>query len=306
MDIRHFRTFVKVVELESFSKAAEALSYSQAAVTVQIKQLEETLGVILFDRLNQQIRLTEDGKRFVYYANEVLRAYERALEFRFNDGEKRGLLRIGTVDSLATSIFPELIDAYHRINPYVQIRLEISRTEELVSKLNHNELDLMHTLDEKIYAPDLVKTSEHPERILFVTSDKRFKEKKLRLEDIVNEPFLLTEENASYRYELERYLASCSLSLETMVEVGNTDVIVKLLKKGLGISFVPYFSVKEDLEEGSLFELDLNVPEFYIWSQIFHHKQKYLNEAMLDWIALTQDYYASVKKASKKSLLVGT
>ncbi len=291
MDIRHFKTFIKLVELESFSKTAEALSYSQAAVSIQIQQLEESLGVVLFDRFNQQVRLTEDGRRFVDYANEVLRSYERARDFQFNDGKKRGVLRIGTVDSLATAIFPELIYAYHQKNPLVQIHLEISRTEDLITMLEHNELDIIHTLDEKIYAPNLKRYSEHSERILFVSSDPRLQKRELSLEDLLAEPFLLTEKNASYRYTLERYLAHHSYQLESTVEVGNTDVIVKLLKKGFGVSFVPYFSVREELAAGHLFELDLDVPDFYIWSQVFYHKQKYLNEAMTDWLELLGDYY---------------
>lgn len=291
MDIRHFKTFIKLVELESFTQAAEALSYTQAAISIQIQQLEKRLGVRLFDRFNQEVRLTEDGQRFVEYAYDVLRAYERAENFRFNDGERKGLLRIGTVDSLATSVFPEIMHIYHRKNPQVQIHLEISRTEDLIRMIEHNELDVMHTLDEKIYAPNLLKHREDAERILFVSANPSLKGKHMTLEDVLEEPFLLTEKNASYRYTLERYLAHRSYQLESTVEVGNTDVIVKLLKKGFGISFVPYFSVKEELEAGHLFELSLDVPDFFIWSQVFYHKQKYLNASMKDWLSLMDRYY---------------
>lgn len=78
MEIRNITTFVRVAELQSFSRAAEQLGYSQSAVTVQIRQLEQELGLLLFERIGKQVRLTENGSRFVLRALDILNAVDAA------------------------------------------------------------------------------------------------------------------------------------------------------------------------------------------------------------------------------------
>ena len=78
MEFKNITTFLKVAELRNFSKAAKKLGYSQSAVTIQIQQLEHELGVQLFERIGRGAALTEEGQSFVFYANEILGAAEKA------------------------------------------------------------------------------------------------------------------------------------------------------------------------------------------------------------------------------------
>ena len=106
MELREIRTFLQIAQKQSFSKAAEALGYSQAAVTVQIKQLEEELGIHLFDRLGKKTVLTHHGEIFYRYAVTILGTVADAKNAVSASTELSGDLTIGTIESICESIIP--------------------------------------------------------------------------------------------------------------------------------------------------------------------------------------------------------
>lgn len=285
MNLRHFQTFVKVVEKESFSKAADVLGYTQAAVTIQIQQLEEELQTKLFDRMNRKIHLTEEGEAFIFYANEVLRTVEEARIFNQSTKKEHGTIRVGTVGSLGSSVFPELIYNFHLEHPNVEIKVIIGKTEELLGMVRRNEIDILFTLDYQIYGADMVKVFEKEETILFVSADASVSSTKTyNLEEFSDAPFLLTEQGEAYRYELERSLAKRRVDLNAILEVGDTEIIIAVLKKGLGLSFLPEFSVKEELEQQILKEVRVDIPTVSMYAQVLYHEKKFLTTHMKAFI----------------------
>ena len=144
MEIRNLATFLKVTELKSFSKAAEALDYSQSAVTVQIQQLERELGVQLFDRIGKSVSITQ-------YGRDVLGAVSRATSFAAANNELTGTVRVGTLDSLMTASFADIVPAFHRRFPRVLANIHgdsVTRLKELLIKneLEHYELFTFETV----------------------------------------------------------------------------------------------------------------------------------------------------------------
>ena len=96
MEVRQLNTLIRAAQFQSFSKAAESLGYSQSAVTVQIKALEEELGVRLFDRMGKRVILTAQGQCFLEYANSILDTIHNARRALSEDAELEGCLHIGT------------------------------------------------------------------------------------------------------------------------------------------------------------------------------------------------------------------
>ena len=121
MEIRNITTFVRVAELQSFSRAAEQLGYSQSAVTVQIRQLEQELGLLLFERIGKQVRLTENGSRFVLRALDILNAVDAAKNMAYEPERVFGKLRIATAESLLISVLPPVIMKFRQRCPEVEI-----------------------------------------------------------------------------------------------------------------------------------------------------------------------------------------
>ncbi len=101
-------------------------------------------------------------------------------------------------------------------------------------------------------------------------------------------PFLLTEKDASYRYMLEQYLASTDRIIKPFLEIGNTEFIIHMLLKNMGISFLPEFTIRRELEQGLLKELRVRSFHMQTWRQIFYHKDKWVTREMQEFLNLAE------------------
>ena len=293
MELRNISTFLRVAATRNFSRAAEQLGYSQSTVTIQIQQLEKELGTQLFERIGKQVSLTEQGEAFIYHANEIMRVTNEAMTFASDADIPTGFLRIGGVESLCTAIIPELLLKFHKICPKVQIVIRTATTEELIDMVRCNDIDLLFTLDKKVYGSEWIRAVQKEEEIVFVASGRHsFTDgKKVDLQTIINEPFILTEKGGSYRYELERILASYEIEIRPVLEIGNTETIIHLLEEGMGVSFLPLFSVKKAIKQGKLSQIQTNIPTIKMCSQLLYHKNKWVTPQMQTFISIVQDFY---------------
>lgn len=288
MEIRNINTFLKVAATQNFSKAAEQLGYSQSAVTVQIRQLEKELGTPLFERIGKRVFLTERGVEFTAYANEIMRVTDQASSFAKDKKELNGTLRIGGVESVCTALLPKLLLSFHSHYKKVKTIIKSGTTEELMEMAKSNEIDFIFTLDRKICSTEWVKAVQKKERILFVTRSEELQEEKetMPIQELVKKPFLLTEQGAAYQYELERLLAEQDLTITPILEIGNTETIIHLLKKGMGFSFLPEFTVKEELEKKQFSEVRTNLPTVEMHSQLLYYRNKWVTQEMERFVEL--------------------
>ncbi len=290
MELREINTFLHAAQLKSFSKAAKALGYSQAAVTIQIKQLEEELGIHLFDRIGKQTVLTHQGMIFYDHAAAVMKELSRARAAVTETKELTGALTIGTIESICASIFPALLEQFHKTHPLVKISIVLDSPDVLLERMDKNSIDLVYLMDQRIYDHKWMKVMEEPEDIVFVASSSHPLSGcgPLPLEEIIREPFLLTEKNASYRFVLDRYLAACNQKIEPFLEIGNTEFIINLLKNNAGLSFLPEFSIKQEVTAGTLSILPVRDFHMCVWRQILYHKDKWVTREMEAFIELAK------------------
>ena len=289
MEFREISTFLQVAQYQSFSKAARHLGYSQAAVTIQIKQLEQELGVHLFDRIGKQISLTHQGQVFYQYAVSIRNELEQAKNAVSDPSTLSGKLCLGTIESICASIFPDLLAEYHRLHPEVTISIVTDSPGVLLDRMNENTIDIVYLLDRRIYDNRWCKTLEEPEENIFVASpdhDLALVKRELELDEVLRFPFFLTEKDASYRHMLEQYLASINRSVKPFLEIGSTEFIIHMLLKNTGISFLPKFTVQRELQQKQLTALNVRGFQMQTWRQIFYHKNKWVTREMQEFLRL--------------------
>ena len=264
------------------------LGYSQSAVTVQIRLLEEELGCRLFDRMSKKISLTPQGERFLEHANRILYEMNRTLSDMNEDKELRNPLHIGTIESLCAAKLPGVLNYFHSKYPKVNMKITLNSPEKLIRMMEHNELDLIYILDMPRWNKDWIKVMEAAEPIVFVSSvESEFAGKKnLKLQDILGEPFFLTEKNANYRQALDQYLARQSRTLEPVLEISDTEFIIKMVEKNDGLSFLPYFAVEKYIQAGRIARLNIEDVTISMYRQIFYHKNKFKTREMEEFIRL--------------------
>ena len=281
MEIRNLVTFLKVTELNSFSKAAEALDYSQSAVTVQIQQLERELGVRLFDRIGKNVSITQYGKNFISYARDIVSAVARAQVFASEETELTGMVQVGTLNSLMTASFSDIVPAFRQRFPHVMMRLHADMVASLKDKLLKNELDLIYTLDSQVLDPQFVKVFEAEEEIVVVTN----RDNPLAARD---HPFILMNRTNAYRDLFDTELARQGLEIRPFLELEDDVLALRLLYENPAyMTVLPLYTVKKSIHEKSLAAVRVEDCKMSQFRQVIYHKNKVLTpqiQGMLDTI----------------------
>ncbi len=282
MELRNLTTFINVAELGSFTKAAEQLGYSQSTISFQIKQLEDELGCLLFERINHTITLTERGRDLMSYAHRVCALMEECKESLTKDEEYSGHIHIITPDSVCDDIINAHYIDFHNKHPHISIKVTTADTLVMFDMLDHNEADMIITLDSHSYNKDYVIAKEERLSMHFVASagSKFANVKGLKVEDIINEPFILTEYGQGYRRVLDKELAKKSLGISPVLEIGRTDIITNMVSHSSMISYLPDFVTKELVDLGELCYLDVCDMKLEIWKQLIYHKNKWISRSM--------------------------
>lgn len=300
MDIRNLTTFQQVYQQKSFTKAAKVLGYTQSAVTMQIKQLEAELKVKLFDRVGKKIQITNEGQRLLTHADEVLRAVENARVDLTSNTVSRGVLRIGILDSVCTTTLPPILRAYHGRYPEVATVIKIGTLDELSAMLNANVIDLLWTFDQDIRIPEWHRAFVYDSSIEIVCSPSHTaRYDGIELSDLAEEPFILTEQSCSYRRIFEEKMLARGHRLDIFLEIGNTEMIKKLVAADLGLAVLPHFTVAEELMNKKLCVLRINDFHLVMQGQIFHHRSKWISPAIASFMK-------EVEKSFNNQNYVGT
>ena len=311
MEIREIQAFLRAAEFQSMSKAATSLGYTQAAVTIQIRQLEKSLNTRLFDRVGNKISLTEQGKIFYSYATTILKEIELAKDALSEEKTPSGSLVLGTIESICASIFPPLLKKYHDLYPQVNVNVITGSPNELLQQMDDNFIDIVYFMDQKKYNTLWTKVIEAPTEILFVasahTASLSFSSNPhtldpkshpstpdphtldpIPLAQLIKEPFLLTEKDASYRYVLDQHLAAQGLKIRPFLESGNTDFVIKRLVQENAVSFLPKFSVQEYIKNGTLVNVPVSDFQLNVWRQVVYRNDRYITSEMKAFMELVQ------------------
>ena len=286
MELRNLITFIHVAELGSFTKAAQLLGYSQSTVSFQIKQLEEELDCLLFERINHTITLTERGHGLVSYAHQVRALTDDFKESLGTEQELNGSIHIVSPDSVCEEMINRHYIDFHNRYPSVSVRFSTGDSAVMLSMLDHNEADVIITLDRRMYDKDYVIAKEELLPMHFVASvHSEFAGKKnLSVKDIINEPFILTEYGQGYRRVFDRELAKKSLEINPVLEIGRTDIITSVVSQSNMISFLPDFVTKPLVDAGELCYLDVKDINIDIWKQLIYHKNKWISKSLKAFI----------------------
>ena len=282
MQLRNLITFIHVAELGSFTKAADQLGYTQSTVSFQIKQLEEELDCLLFERINHTITLTERGQELVYYAHQVRALTDEFKEKTSREDQLTGHIRIVTPDSVCEDMVNSHYIDFHSKYPLISIQFATGDTAMLLDMLDHNEADIIITLGRHCYNKDYVIAKEEQLSMHFVTNvASKFAGKQgLSIRDISGEPFVLTEHGQGYRRVLDRELAKKHMEITPVLEIGRTDMITSILTQSNMISFLPDFATKHLVDAGVLCYLDICDVDVEIWKQLIYHKNKWLSKSL--------------------------
>lgn len=282
MDLRGLQIFIEVAEQRSFTRAGSLLGYSQPTISFQIRQLEQELGVPLFDRIGHTVSLTDAGREALVYAQKICNmSQEMTLGAR---GERKvtGDIRIGMADSLCTPLVADDFAVFRESYPGVSMKIYNADTAGLLRMLDHNEVDLVCTMDTPVFNAAYVTANEEPVGVHFVAASSHplAQKETVKITDMLELPFLLTEKDMSYRRVMDEKLAQLSYEISPALETGRADVLCRLAEEGVGISLLPDYVTESAVQTGKLKRLNVEDFQITVCKQILYRTEKWLSPQM--------------------------
>jgi LysR family transcriptional regulator, low CO2-responsive transcriptional regulator len=289
--LRQLRTFKTVADLKSFSLAAQRLKLSQPSVSYQVKELEESLGVPLLDRLGKRVQLTEAGTLLYGYARRMLDVLdEAALAVEEMRGIKRGTLRVGASTTVGIYLLPAALGAFKKLHPGLVISLEIGTRERVQEQVLRNELDLA-VVGPALDDPELAIIPFISDELVVVApaGHPMARKKGLVLKDLSAQPFIMREAASGSRWSLEKAARKAGVRLEVAMELGSNGAIKHAVESGLGLAVISRFACALEVSSGRLVELDVRgFPIRRDW-HIVHLKRRKLPASVTSFIDFLKD-----------------
>ncbi|ASA21636.1 LysR family transcriptional regulator [Paenibacillus donghaensis] len=286
MEIRQLKTFCTLASTCSFSRTAELLSYVPSTITMQIKSLEEELGVKLLDRLGKNVVLTDAGQQFLPYATKILNDVEEAKCVSSQHGETTGTVIIGADEVLCAYLLPSLFRRFREDFPGVRLLFRPLSGQELRHSLREGLADVIFVLDEFVGAKDLHSEFLKDELFRMVVSPDHLlaSRSSLIIDDFHRQHFLLTEKNCSYRSHFHQSLLKKGADALTELEFHSVEAIKQCAVAGLGIALLPDMALKEELREGRLVALPWDLSDLSFSAQMLWHHEKWISPSMAAFI----------------------
>ncbi len=290
MDLNALNIFIEVAEHKSFTRAGEKLGYSQPTVSFQIKQLEKELGVQLFDRIGHTVNLTDAGRDALQYAQRICQMSQEMVLGADQRREPRGVLRIGMPDSLTSPLIVREFGRFRTRYPEVQLHIITADTADVFRLLDHNEVDIVCTLDTRVYDTAYVIADEERVGVHVVASANNplARRQRVEVEELLSFPFMLTEKGMSYRRLLDEHMAKMDLEIQPILEMGDADLICRLVEEDMGLSLLPAYVTEEAVRRGTVVRLNVAGFDAAVWKQLLYRKDKWVSlpmQAMMEHLS---------------------
>jgi len=257
-----YKVFYWAATTGSLTQAAKALYLTQPSVSHAIKQLEESFGITLFYRNSKGVALTQEGAILYSYIEQaqilISLAEEKMSALKNLDS---GELRIGGSDSLFKHYLLPYLEDFHQKHPGIKMHLNHGTTPEVITFLKEGRIDLgvvrMPIVDSQLEVRESIQLQD-----CFVAGARygELKGKVLSLDMLLQYPVILFSRNSRARMAITELFQSYGYTLKPEIEVGSVDLLIEFARRGLGISYVTREFVSKELEEGSLYEIQLDVP----------------------------------------------
>lgn len=243
VELRHMRYFIKVAEELHFGRASELLGVSQAPLSQQIRQLEERLGVRLFERTTRSVRLTPAGDVFLDRCRHVMRSLEEGVEAtQMAGGRHAGRLTISSVYLGLYTILPPALSAFSAKFPTIKLDIEVHTTEDQLKALNDGRIDLALVRPPRSASGLCYKEVYREGFVAVLPANSPLAEKPdFDIADLRDEPFLTYSSiiGVSYQDVVFQHCRLAGFRPRVVQEVSHTLSIVTMVAAGLGVGVIP-------------------------------------------------------------------
>lgn len=290
MNPHHLRTFLAVLRHRNYTRAAEEIFLSQPAVSRQVRQLEEDLGVRLFEQIGKSLHLTDAGKTLAVEAEKLLGAMERTAEaVRSHRSAERGYVRIGASTTPGFYLLPDILGRFHRRFPKVDLHYTVENSLRIEQKIVRNELDVgfvgAHLSSEDLELKPLLED----EIVCFTAPSHRLaKVRHIAPSSLEEEMWVIREKGSATRRIFEDWLSSRKGVIRKAIELGCPETCKALVRAGIGISFMSVHGLRSEIRTKRLVRIPVTGMSLKRPIFLARHSEKRNSPAMENFLQIVE------------------
>ncbi len=289
MDLHYLEIFNTVAMYESYKKASETLHISQPALSIQIKKLEEQIGLKLFSKNGIKIVLSENGVMLFNYTKRIFDIVDE-IENTISDKKEfiGGTLNIGGSNTPGSYILPEIIGEFKKTYPNVHINLHIANTAEILHLINNGTLDVAVNGGNCVYNNYIYADKILEDRLVLISSPvvSFCKNEIVSIDELKSQCFVVHKTDSQLYTYYKRFIEELQVEENVSMYLGSIDAIKKAVSSNLGISLIPYAAVKFELQFGLLKELIIPDYQLMYPYSLIYNQNKFLSVTTRKFIAL--------------------
>jgi len=277
LTLKQLRIFEAVAEQQSHTQAAKLLFLTQPAVSMQIRQLEEEVGMALFERTGRQMHMTEAGRELLRYSHGIHQQLDEAARVLDElKGLKRGKLHL-TMASTANYFAPQLLAAFCERHPGVQVSLNVANRDGLLQALDDNVTDIVIMGKPPAgMAVDYEVFMENPLVVIAPPRHPLCSRKHIPLAELSEHPFIVRERGSGTRAAVERFLARHEIEQPGGMEMNSSEAIKQAVQAGLGLGVVSIHTLEMELTLKRLCILDVeDFPIMRHWRIVYRKDKRF-------------------------------
>jgi DNA-binding transcriptional LysR family regulator len=257
MNIDHIEAFMYVVHLNSFHKAAEAMFLSQPTVSARIKTLESELDSVLFERQGRGIILTEKGKAFIPFADQIIRTFHQGKQ-QLKTGSELEEITIGANIITSQYFIPFALPLWKKENPNLRFKFISATNDALMEKLLQKQVDIAFMKDITHSGLQNYKTLDNSIRLVVYPGHPFQLRTGLTVQELAMEPLVFFECGALDWNHVHKIFEVSNVEPRIDFQVDHLEVAKSLILSRSCIGFLPYLCIKKELEQGTLIEVDVS------------------------------------------------
>lgn len=289
--VHQLRLLTAVIDRGGFSRAADALGLSQPAISHQLKALSEAVGIPVLEIIGRRVQLTQAGHVLYDYAKRILAEFEAAGtsldELR---GLKRGSIRLAGDTTVGIYVLPDLLGAFRKEYPAVDVRLGVDNRQGLYDRLVANEFDFVvsgRPWDDPS-VPLVVRPFLANELIAIASPRNRLAGRsRVTLAQLAGEPFIVREPGSGTRETADEALRAAGLSIRPVMELASNGAIKRAVAQDLGVSILSRYATGLEIQMGHLVELPVQDFPLHRQWHLVHARDKRMgpvDEAFLRFV----------------------
>lgn len=275
--LRQIEVFTEVLKSGSTTQASQVLSLSQSAVSAALADLENQLGVQLFDRVGKRLVLNEHG-RLLYPRAIALLEQTSEIEQLFK--EDNGAIRIYASSTIGNYMLPGMIASYRRDFPTLPLELSVGNSQDVINAVVDFRVDL-GLIEGPCHVPELISEPWlEDDLVVFAAPDAAILHSPITLESLAEAPWILRERGSGTREIVDFLLLKHLPAFQLGMELGNSEAIKHAVRHGMGISCLSRRVIEDLLDAGTLVALDIPLPPLTRTLYRIRHRQKHLSKAI--------------------------